>query len=145
MGALKDKLTTPDQRQNVIDEAGRILDAEVADKGGLSGMAIKAAYGVVKNVKPGFIPQVIDSLLEEFLDSVEKVQASAGEGIKASQAVRNNPGQLADNLLAVTDRRAAKAERPVIQSTYAKLRPSAKKHVESSVPRLAELLERLGE
>ncbi len=145
MGALKDKLTNPGQRQNVIDEACRILDAEVADKGGLSGMAIKAAYGVVKNVKPGFIPQVIDSLLEEFLDSVEKVQAGAGEGIKASQAVRNNPGQLADNLLAVTDRRAAKAERPVIQSTYAKLRPSAKKHVESSVPRLAQLLERLGE
>lgn len=145
MGALKDKLTSADQRQNVIDEAGKILDAEVADKGGLSGMAIKAAYGVVKNVKPGFVPQVIDSLLGEFLDAVEKVQASAGEGVKASQAVRSNPGQLADNLLSVTDRRAEKAERPVIQSTYAKLRPSAKKHVESAVPRLAELLERLGE
>lgn len=145
MGALKDKLSSPEQRKNVVDEAVRILDAEVADKGGLSGMAIKAAYGVVKNIKPGFIPQVIDSLLDEFLDAVEKVQSTSPEGTKASQAVRNNPSQLADNLLAVTDRRAAKAERPVIQSTYEKLRPSAKKHVESAVPRLAQLLERLGE
>lgn len=145
MGALKDKLANADQRQHVIDEACNILDAEVADKGGLSGIAIKAAYGVVKNIKPGFIRQVVDTLLDEFLDAVEKVQATAGEGVKASVAIRNNPGQLADNLLAVTDRRAAKAERPVVQSTYEKLRPSAKKHVESSVPRLAQLLERLGE
>lgn len=145
MGALKDKLGNASQRPHVIDEACRILDAEVADKGGLSGIAIKAAYGVVKNIKPGFIPQVVDTLLDEFLDAVEKVQATAAEGTKASVAVRNNPGQLADNLLAVTDRRAAKAERPVVASTYEKLRPSAKKHVEASVPRLAQLLERLGE
>lgn len=145
MGALKDKLGNADQRQHVIDEAVKILDAEVADKGGISGIAIKAAYGVVKNIKPGFIRQVVDTLLDEFLDAVEKVQAGAGEGVKASDAVRKNPGQLADNLLAVTDRRAAKAERPIVQSTYEKLRPSAKKHVESSVPRLAQLLERLGE
>lgn len=145
MGALKDKLGNPDQRKHVVEEAARILDAEVADKGGLGGMAIKAAFGVVKNVKPGFIPLVLDALLDEFLDAVEKVQVGAGEGIKASQAVRKNPGQLADNLLAVTDRRAAKADRPVLQSTYEKLRPSAKKHVEAAVPRLVELLERLGE
>ena len=63
----------------------------------------------------------------------------------ARSSAISNPSQLADNLLAVTDRRAAKAERPVIQSTYEKLRPSAKKHVESAVPRLAQLLERLGE
>jgi hypothetical protein len=145
MGALKDKLANAGERKHVVEEACRILDAEVADKGGLSGFAIKAAYGVVKNIKPGFIPQVVDGLLDEFLDAVEKVQAGAGEGVKASEAVRKSPGQLADNLLAVTDRRAAKAERPVVQSTYEKLRPSAKKHVESSVPRLAQLLERLGE
>ncbi len=120
------------------------MDAEVADKGGLSGLAIKAAFGVVKNIKPGFIPLVVDGLLDEFLQAVETVQENAGSGVSAATAVRNAPGQLADALLSVTDRKAAKSERPVIQSTYDKLRPSAKKHVESAVPRIAQLLERLG-
>lgn len=144
MGALKDKFGQGSQRQNVVDEACRILDAEVADKGGLSGLAIKAAFGVVKNIKPGFIPLVVDGLLDEFLQAVETVQENAGSGVSAATAVRNAPGQLADALLSVTDRKAAKSERPVIQSTYDKLRPSAKKHVESAVPRIAQLLERLG-
>lgn len=144
MGALKDKFGQGAERQNVIDEACRILDAEVSDKGGLSGMAIKAAYGVVKNIKPGFVRQVVDGLLDEFLQAVETVQESAGSGVSAAEAVRKAPGQLADALLSVTDKKASKSERPVIQSTYEKLRPSAKKHVESAVPRIAQLLERLG-
>jgi hypothetical protein len=144
MGAIKDKFGQGSQRESVIDDACRILDAEVSDKGGLSGMAIKAAYGVVKNIKPGFIRLVVDGLLDEFLLAVEKVHESAGNGLSAATAVRNNPGQLADALLSVTDRKAANSERPVIQSTYDKLRPSAKKHVESAVPRIADLLDRLG-
>jgi len=142
MGQLKDKISQPESRAVIIEDACRVLDEEVAAKGGLSGAAIKAAYGIVKNIKPGFIRDVIDSLLEEFVDAVEKVHQSAGPDVSAAQAVRNNPGPLADNLLAVTDQRAERAERPVIKKTYAKLRPSAKKQVESAVPRLAGLIER---
>lgn len=144
MGALKDKFGQGNERVTVVEEACKILDAEVSDKGGLSGMAIKAAYGVVKNIKPGFVPQVVDGLLDEFLQAVETIQESAGPGMSAADAVRKAPGQLADALLSVTDRKAAKSERPVVQSTYEKLRPSAKKHVESAVPRIADLLARLG-
>lgn len=143
MGALKDKFGQGKERETVVDEACRILDAEVSDKGGLSGLAIKAAYGVVKNIKPGFVRTVVDGLLDEFLQAVETVKESAGAGVSAADAVRKAPGQLADALLSVTDRKAAKSDRPVIQSTYEKLRPSAKKHVESAVPRIADLLARL--
>lgn len=142
MGILKDKVGQPEPRAAIIDDACQVLDAEVASKSGLSGAAIKAAYGIVKNIKPGFIRDVIDSLLDEFVDAVEKVQQSAGPDVPAAQAVRDNPGPLADNLLSVTDQRAERAERPVIKKTYAKLRPSAKKQVESAVPRLAGLIER---
>jgi hypothetical protein len=55
---------------------------------------------------------------------------------------RRDPDQVAEKLLGITDARAQNVQRPVIKKTYEKLRPTAKKHVASSVPRLAQLLDK---
>ena len=41
MAPLKEQLGSGDKRSKVIDDACGVLDQEVADKGGLSGIAIK--------------------------------------------------------------------------------------------------------
>ncbi|HOU93028.1 MAG TPA: hypothetical protein PLU22_18365, partial [Polyangiaceae bacterium] len=70
MPTLRERLSTGNKRTAVIDDALRVLDAEVADKSGISGMAIKAAFGMVKSVKPGFIREVVDHLLDDFVDAL---------------------------------------------------------------------------
>jgi hypothetical protein len=143
MTTLKDLLATPPKRQAVVADACQVLDAEVDDKSGLSGLAIKAAYGVIKNIKPGFIPEVVDGLLDDFLGAFEPLYARAvAAGVSPGVELKRSAGQAAESLLAITDARAARANRPVIQKTYDKLRPTAKKHVESAMPRVADLLER---
>ena len=57
MGTLSDSLSDPAKRKQVIEEAQRTVDAEVSDKSGLSGMAIKAAYSMAKGVAPGIMHQ----------------------------------------------------------------------------------------
>ncbi len=143
MTQLKQLLGGAEKRPALIDDACGVLDHEVADKSGLSGAAVKAAYSVVKGIKAGFIREVIDALLDDFLDALDPLRAEAEQqGVALSDYLRRDPDQVAEKLLGVTDARVEHAERKVIKKTYSKLRPGAKKHVEASVPRLAQMLER---
>jgi len=143
MQSLREQLGTGDKRRQVIEDACQVLDQEVGDKSGLTGIAIKTAYKVVKGIRPGFIREVVDALLDEFLDAVEPLyQDAVANRRPAGSGVRDNPSRVADALLAVTDRKAEKAKSQVVKSAYEKLRGSAKKQVEGACPRLAGLLER---
>ena len=143
MQTLREQLGTGDKRQKVIDDALGVLDEEVADKGGLTGLAIKAAYKLVKGIRPGFIREVVDNLLDEFLDAVEPLyQDAVAKQRPVGSGVRENPSRVADSLLGVTDRKSERAKSQVVKSAYEKLRPSAKKQVEAACPRLASLIER---
>ena len=143
MQTLREQLGTGDKRRKLIDDAIGVLDQEVSDKGGLTGIAIKAAYKVVKGIRPGFIPEVVDALLDEFLDAVEPLyQEAVANKRPVGSGVRENPTRVADSLLAVTDRKSERAKSQVVKSSYEKLRPSEKKQVEAACPRLAGLLER---
>jgi hypothetical protein len=119
------------------------LDHEVSDKGGISGLAIKAAYGVVKGVRPGFVREAVDMMLDDFLGALDPIyQEAVASNVRPGAHLLKNPSRVADALLGITDRRAERAERAVVKGAYEKLRPSAKKHVEASVPRLAQLLDK---
>jgi hypothetical protein len=143
MATLKERLGGTEKRQQVIDEACLVLDAEVADKSGLSGIAVKAAFSLIKGVKPGFIRQAVDHLLDDFLDVLEPFQREAIEQRKTPGAhLQAEAARVAEALLAVTDAKAKRAENPVVMKTYEKLRPSAKKHVEAAAPRLGRLLDK---
>jgi len=143
MPTLTDILGAGAKRAAVVDDACRVLDDEVRDKGGLGGIAIKAAYGVVKGISPGFVREVVDGLLDDFLRALDPLyQEATVKGVRPGAHLQGNSGRVADALLSITDARAARAQRAVVKSTYEKLRPSAKKHVEAAAPRLGALLDR---
>jgi hypothetical protein len=139
---LKDLLGSAPRRQAVVSDAARVLDAEVAGKGGLTGIAIKGAYAVVKGISPNFIQETIDHLLDDFLVALDPLYQEAVAANASPQShVSGNRSRMAEALLAITDRRAVSA-RPVLKKTYEKLRPLAKAQVEAAAPRVGELLER---
>ncbi len=143
VGKLAERLGDQETRDRVIDDACKVLDAEVADKSGLSGVAIKGAYKMVKGIRPGFVRQVVDHLLDDFIAGIEPVYEEAIEkGADPSSHLVANSGRVADALLAVTDKRAENAKSAMIKKTYSKLRPTAKKHVEAAAPRLGDMLKR---
>ncbi len=143
MTILRERLGSGEKRQQVIDDACRVLDEEVADKSGLAGIAVKTAYALVKGIKPGFIRQAIDHLLDEFLDAMSPIVEEAEQRkVAPGSLVLQDPARLANALLTITDRRAQKAESGVVRKSYEKLRPAAQKHVEAAVPRLARMLDK---
>ena len=119
------------------------IDAEVSDKGGFSGLAIKAGYAAVKGVKPGFIKDAVESLLPEFARVLDPMfQEAKTKGAPVSAHFSANASRVADALLAITDAKAQKSPHGVVKGAYEKLRGTAKKNVEAAVPRLGRLIEK---
>ena len=143
MSSLRDQIANDTKRAAVIDDACDVLEREVSDKSGLSGMAVKAGYKLVKGFRPGFIREAVDHLLNDFLDALDPIyhEAVAG-GHSPKDHFSSNGSRVADALLAVTDKRAENAKHGAIKKAYEKLRGVAKKHVEAAVPRLGDMVAR---
>ncbi|MEO1337798.1 MAG: hypothetical protein AAFV29_19300, partial [Myxococcota bacterium] len=71
MSTLKDIVCSPENRDQVIADTVKLVDSEVAKKGGISGIAIKTAYKVVKSLKPTLVQDAVNNLLEKFVDKLE--------------------------------------------------------------------------
>ncbi|MCB9602575.1 MAG: hypothetical protein H6720_19835 [Sandaracinus sp.] len=141
--SLAAALTDETKKPAIVEDCLKLIDAEVADKGGLGGMAVKAAYATVKGVKPGFVKAVVEGLLPDFAQALEPLhQEATSKGQDVKSYLVANQGRAADALLAVTDAKAQRSTNGVVKGTYSKLRGSAKKNVEAAIPRLGELIAR---
>ena len=142
MPSLTETLSSDSKKNQVVDDCCGVIDAEVSDKGGLSGLGIKAGYAVVKGIKPGFVRHVVFDLLPEFSAALDPLfQEAKGKGVPVTSHFNANAGRVADALLAITDAKARNAKGGV-RSAYEKLRPIAKKNVEAAVPRLGKVIEK---
>lgn len=141
---LPDILTEASRRKSVIADCVLLIEEEVAKKGGLTGIAIKGAFAIVKAVKPGFLAEAVDHMLDDFaarLDAFYQSQKQAA-GRSLPSHFAENSGPIAEALLGITDQRAQRAQNQTLKKTYEKLRPTAKKHVEEAVPGIGRLVEK---
>jgi hypothetical protein len=143
MSNLTEALVSESKKRVVEDDCIALIDAEVADKGGFTGLAIKAGYKTVQGIKPGFVRHVVTDLLPEFalaLDPLYQEAKTAGRGVR--EHFNANAARVADALLGITDEKAKRAKSGMVKGTYDKLRGTAKKNVEAAVPRLAAMIEK---
>ena len=141
--SLSQVLNDETKKPVVVDDCCTLIDAEVSEKGGISGLAIKSGYKVIKGVKPGFVKQVVIDLLPEFTAALDPIYDEAKTKEKpVADFFASNSERVADALLAITDAKAAKSKSGVVKATYDKLRGTAKKNVEAAVPRLGKMIEK---
>ncbi len=138
-------LSDPKKRPQILTDCERIIEEEVKDKGGLTGLAIKGAYKIVSSIKPGVIREVLDGLLDDFVKRLEPFyaeQVAKGDAKGFGDHLNTKKAAVADALLGITDDRARVAKNQTMKSAYERLRPQAKKHVEESIPRVGRTLSR---
>lgn len=141
--SLKDALADEAKKETLVRESLELLEAEVRSKKGLSGMAIKTGYKVVKGFRPGFVENVVRDLLPEFADALEPVaEAARAAGEPAERYFAARSGEVADALLAITDGKAERSTNRVVKGTYEKLRPTARRHVQDAAPGIGRLVDR---
>lgn len=143
--SLAEKMTQSPARERVVKECVGLIDEEVRSKSGLSGIAVKTAYAVVKAVKPTFVGEVVNAMLDEWVAKLEPFLTtwqSHGGGKPFGDYLSLKSGEVAEALLGVTDARAQRTTHGSVKKMYEKMRPSAKKHVEEAIPRLGRLVEK---
>lgn len=142
VAALGDALLGADKFPAVVTDVEALIDAEVSDKKGASGLALKGGYSAVKKVGPSIVPGAIEGLLPEFVQKIQPFwQEFGGAGSFADFLVAREE-QVSDALLGVTDERIAGTSKTAIKKVYDALRPSAKKHVGEALPRLGALIQK---
>jgi len=140
---LSDVLKDEAKRASIIDEVVDLIEGEVGKQKGLSGMAVKAGYKLVQGVKPGFVPNVVQTLLPEFAEVLEPIAEEATtQGRPVSAYFDDHRAEIAEALLAVTDSRAQRSDHGSVKGAYSKLRGSARKNVEAAVPGLGAIVEK---
>lgn len=127
----------PTRRAAVAKAGAEELSAVVSDIGGVKGIAVGAALKVVTKLRPNFVQDNVNAMLPAFATALDPhLEAGRASGDVTSHMI-SNADQIADDLLAITDRKANASSNTVAVQAYNKLRPSAKTHVVGAMPRVA--------
>lgn len=140
MTSLVDQLGNPSVRPQVIADCVDLVDAQVKQKG----FVIKSAYATIKAIKKKFVPEVVDSLLDEWLAKIQPHfdRWSQTKPSSFSDYVIARSDDVAEDLLSVTDARAEKTSHTTAKKMYLRMRDSAKKNVVEAIPELSRMIER---
>ncbi len=138
--SLVERLGKEPVRTKVVDECVDLIEAQVKTKG----FMIKSAYATIKAVKKRFVPEVVDALLDDWLNKVQPHydRWDAAKPGTFSDYIISRSDDVAEDLLSVTDVRAERSSHTTAKKMYARMRDSAKKNVVEAIPDLARLIER---
>ena len=140
MSNLVETLGKEPLRQGVIADCVDLIDAQVKQKG----FVVKSAYAMIKGIKKRFVPEVVDSLLDDWLSKIQphfdKWEATKASSLTDFMVSRSD--DVAEDLLSVTDERAEKTSHTTAKKMYKRMRPGAKKDVIEGIPSLAKMIEK---
>ena len=140
MAYLVEKLGTEPLRAQVIKDCVDLVDAQVKQKG----FVIKSAYATIKAIKKKFVPEVVDSLLDDWMNKIQPHYDKwlTAKSTSFSDYIIARSEDVAEDLLSVTDARAEKTSHTTAKKMYLRMRDSAKKNVVEAIPELSKLIER---
>ncbi|MFK5633306.1 MULTISPECIES: DUF6918 family protein [unclassified Ornithinimicrobium] len=143
MTSLSTRLLEPATRPQVVDALVQLADTEMAAKTGLSGAVLRTAYGAAKRLGEGRVRRAVDAVLPGVASTLDPYHDAAGAtpfGAYLADPARSS--QVADQLLAVADAKAAAVEGNPLGRVYSSVRGRAKDHVVAALPGLGTTLER---
>ena len=140
MSSLVELLAKEPQRPHVINDCVELIEAQVKTKG----FIIKSAYATIKAIKKRFIPEVVDTMLDDWLGKLQPhyERWSANKTSSFADYVVARSEDVAEDLLSVTDARAERTSHTTAKKMYSRMRDGAKKNVIEAIPALAKLIEK---
>lgn len=140
MPTLVEQLGKEPVRAVVIADCVELIDAAVKQKG----FVIKSAYATIKAIKKKFVPEVVDTLLDDWLTKMQPHydKWAAAKTSTFTDFIVSRSDDVAEDLLSVTDERANKTSHTTAKKMYLRMRDGAKKNVIESIPDLAKMIEK---
>jgi len=139
---LSDTLQDQSVKDAVVADCVRLIDEQVAAKKGLSGMALKTAYRVVKGIGADYLPGAIARVLPQVMTAIDPLWQEGQQTGDPVAYFNQHRSQVADRVLSVTDARVENSSNTIVRSSYNQLRKSIKGDVELAIPGVAEIIQR---
>lgn len=142
MTTLRETLTSPQTKPAVVADLGGLIETEVSNLGGLTGVAVKAAYAAAKAKEPKIAQRAAGGYLGAFSDALDpfwtQFQGAGGGDFGA---------YLQDNSAAVTAalEKAMDAEAPSggsQRAMYDRFKGQGVKVLSGALPQLGALIQK---
>jgi hypothetical protein len=147
MATLQEMLLAPDIQPRVVADSETLVTDQVAQLSGVTGAAVKLAYNTVRKFDANHIHGMIETILPNVADALQPYwaqfsaePASSSGDFGGYLAAREE--EVAEALLAITDRRRDNSARPTIVKAYNTIRGRASKQVKAALPALGVLIQK---
>jgi uncharacterized protein DUF6918 len=147
MTTLQEMLLAPDIHSKVVADCEELVTNQVGEMSGVTGAAVKLAYNTVRKVDANHIHAMIETILPNVADALAPYWAQFSVEFTPSSgdfggylAARDE--EVAEALLAITDRRRDNSNRPAIVKAYNTIRGRAIKQVKAALPALGTLIQK---
>ncbi|MDH4145731.1 MAG: hypothetical protein OEY23_11265 [Acidimicrobiia bacterium] len=137
---LREIAEDPARRAALVRSAVVELEAELDERSGVTAMAMRAGYKTLRKLRPNLVEQNLDRLVPQFAGALDPHVEAGRRAGDVEAYLLGNADPIAEDLLAITDARAAEADNRLAVKTYEKLRPRAKSNVVDGMGRLARLV-----
>ncbi len=139
---LNDKINDKSAYASMAKDCTHLIDEQVSAKTGLSGMALKATYKVVKGIDSDYVPGAIRRLLPETLSALSPIWTEGTQQGDPVSYLSQHSDRTADVILSTTDARIANKGGGIVGASYQKLRKSVKRDVIDAIPGLAKIIDK---
>ena len=141
MASLAQAVQDQQKRPLIIKDCAALINDQVSKKRGMTGIAVKGAFKMIRSFKPGIIPRSIDDMLDEFSVKIDPFWTRCqSESADPVQFFTRNSKDISNALLSITDERASNSPNKVLIKAYGSLRKKAVDHVSDALPDLARLI-----
>lgn len=131
-------------RPHLLQHCMEMIQAEVARKRGMTGVAIRKGFNMLNRVRPTVVQDILNGLLDDFVDGLEPLRLEylrSNQDVEFEQYLASRAPRVAETLLTITDARATRAHNRIIRCAYMRLRPIASQQIQDAVPAVARLVE----
>jgi Family of unknown function (DUF6918) len=147
MATLQEMLLAPAIRPTVVADCEDLVTDQVAELSGVTGAAVKLAYNTVRRFDSDHIHAMVETILPNVADALQPYWAQFSAEFTPSSGdfggyLAAREDEVAEALLAITDRRRDNSVRPTIVKAYNTIRGRASKQVKAALPALGLLIQK---
>jgi hypothetical protein len=144
MPTLQELFLNDENFPRLVADAQALVDSELANKGGISGTAVKAAYKAVTAFAPGYYQETLSSMLPDMLAQLQPYWADFGAsgGADFGDYLAKRGDEVSESLLSVTDNMAQLSGRAAVVKAYQLVRGGAGKNIEAALPALGAMVQK---
>ena len=140
--SLPDILLSVKHPERLVDELARTLEAHIASRGGLKGLAMKAGFGALRSAKPDIADRAVRGLMPDIAKALDPLYAEfkRSQGEDFGSYLSQHAARAAELMVKAVDTRLAGNPNTPMKAVYKQFRGSVGDELQKLLPPVGRVL-----